>query len=319
MRWIGAILAALVLLPLFVPYQPIPNAVAPQSLADDDSQFVTINGVTLHYKRYGQGEPVFILIHGTLMNTHTWHKVIEPFAKLGTVIAYDRPPFGLASRPMPGTWEGESPYSYKSQTDLLVGLMDELDISQAILVGNSMGGSIAMLTAQYHPDRVKALILVAPAQTGHGFPAAARWLFATPQMRRLGPLFLRSQLEKFALNLYDQSWPAPSQIQAEDKDIYFTFFRIENWDRGLWEFLVAAKPLETILDPYVIAAPTLVITGDDDRIVGTANNIELSKRIPNAQLSTIAECGHVPQEECPVKFMEAIEQWLMESAGEALQ
>ncbi len=306
-----AVLAAIIIVgPLLAPYQDVPGAVAPQEFADADSRFITVNGITLHYKQYGQGEPVFILLHGTLMNTYTWHEVVEPLAQQGAVIVYDRPPFGLASRPMPGEWEGASPYSYESQTDLLVGLMDELHIPQAILVGNSMGGSIAMLTAQRHPDRVQALVLVAPAQTSHGFPGAVRWLFATPQMRRLGPLFLRNQVEKFGADIYAQSWHDPSQIQAEDKAAYSTLFRIQNWDRSLWELFVAARPFEAILDPHAITAPTLVVTGDDDRVLGTATNVALSKELPHAQLATLAGCGHTPQEECPDDFMDAITHWL---------
>ena len=311
---IGIVLAVAIIIvtvgPLLVPYQPIAGAVAPQELAAANSQFMPIDGVMLHYQRYGQGAPVFILLHGTLANTYTWHKVVEPLAKLGTVIAYDRPSFGLTSRPMPDEWVGDSPYSYEAQTDILIGLMDQLDIRKAILVGNSMGGSLAMLTAQRYPDRVQGLVLAAPAQTGHGFSAAIRWLFATPQLRRLGPLFLRSQVEQFALDLYAKSWHDPARIQPEDIAAYWTLFRIQNWDRSLWELLAAARPFETILNAPAITAPTLVITGDDDRVLGTANNLELAKKIPHAQLAVIAACGHVPQEECPIDFMDAISRWL---------
>ncbi|MBN1429150.1 MAG: alpha/beta hydrolase [Anaerolineae bacterium] len=312
-KWFGVVAAIAMLFglvgPLLIPYQSVPGSVAPQALAGPDSRFMTINGVSIHYERYGQGEPVFILLHGTLANTYTWHEVIESLARIGTVIAYDRPPFGLSSRPMPGEWEGESPYSYESQVAILIGLMDELNISQAILVGNSMGGSIAMLTAQRHPDRVQALILAAPAQTSHGFPDAIRWLFATPQMRRLGPLFLRSQVEQFGMELYAKSWHDPSRIQVEDTDAYMAMLHIQNWDRGLWELLAAAKPFETILDAQAITVPTLVITGNDDRVLGTAANEDLAGKIPGAQLEVIAECGHVPQEECPDDFMDAVTRW----------
>jgi pimeloyl-ACP methyl ester carboxylesterase len=313
-KWAGVVLAIVIVIglvgPMLVPYQPVAGAVTPQDLAEPDSQFITISGVSIHYKRYGQGDPVFVLLHGTLANTYTWHKVVEPLAKMGTVITYDRPPFGLSSRPMPGEWDGESPYSYESQVNILIGLMDKLDIPQAILVGNSMGGSIAMLTAQRHPDRVRALVLAAPAQTGHGCPDAVRWLFATPQMRRLGPLFLRSQVERFGMELYAKSWHNPSRIQVEDTNAYMALLHIQNWDRGLWELFAAAKPFETMLDAQAITVPTLVITGDDDRVLGTAANKELAGKISGAQLEVMTECGHVPQEECPDDFMGAVSRWL---------
>ncbi|MBN1310801.1 MAG: alpha/beta hydrolase [Anaerolineae bacterium] len=296
--------------PLLVPYRPVTGAAAPQELAEPDSQFITVSGVSIHYKSYGRGEPAFILLHGTLASTYTWHSVVEPLAGIGTVIVYDRPPFGLSSRPMPNEWDGESPYSYEAQADILIGLMDELDIPQAVLVGNSMGGSIAMLAAQRHPDRVQALVLAAAGQTGHGFPGAARWLFATPQMRRLGPLFLRSYAERFGMELYTKSWHDPSRIRVEDTNAYMTLLHIQNWDRGLWELLAAAKPFETVLDAQAITVPTLVITGDDDRVLGTAANIEMAGKIPGAQLEVVAKCGHVPQEECPDDFVGAVSRWL---------
>ncbi len=305
---VGAIICLII--PLLLPYPPIQGAVTPEQLADPDSQFIQVNNITLHYKTYGQGNTVFILLHGTLLNTYSWHEVVESLSKLGRVIAYDRPPFGLASRPMPGTWKGESPYSYEAQTDLLIGLMDVLQIKQAILIGNSMGGGIAAYTAQRYPDRVQGLVLIAPAQTRHFFPTPVRWVLAAPQLRQsLGPLLLRSQLEKFASNLYRLSWHDPSKIQQEDWDAYLTVFKMENWDRAMWELLIAAKPFETILCFETITAPTLIITGDDDRVLGTQTNIQLADKISTSQLVVIPNCGHIAQEECPLQVSEAIEKW----------
>ncbi len=306
---IWALIIALIA-PLLIPYPPIPGVTDPQQFADSDSQFIEVNGITLHHKTYGQGNPVFILLHGTLANTYTWQKVVGPLSKLGTVIAYDRPPFGLSSRPMPGEWKGTSPYSYESQTDLLVGLMDALHIQKAILIGNSMGGAIAAYTAQRYPSRVAGLVLIDPAQTAHGVPNQIRWLLAAPQLRKIGPLFVRSQVRKFATNLYMQSWHDPSKIQQEDWNAYLTIFQIQNWDRALWELLVAARPFETILDFEAIKTPILLITGDDDRVVGTQANRQLARKISNANLVVIPNCGHVPQEECPTMVIDAVDQWL---------
>jgi pimeloyl-ACP methyl ester carboxylesterase len=56
--------------------------------------------------------------------------------------------------------------------------------------------------------------------------------------------------------------------------------------------------------------PVLVVTGDDDRIVPTANSVQLAGEIPGANLEVMTACGHVPQEECPDKFMEAMQSFL---------
>jgi len=306
--FIMLVIIALVV-PLLVPYPPIEGALSPQQLADPDSQFIQVKNVTLHYKSYGQGDTVFILLHGTLANTYTWHAVVEPLSRLGRVITYDRPSFGLTSRPMPGTWNNDSPYSYESQTDLLIGLMDALKIKQAILIGNSMGGSIAAYTAQRYSSRVQGLVLLAPAQDRHFFPDPVRWLLATPQLRAIGPFLSREPIEKFADNLYVQSWHDPSKIQQKDRDAYLPLFKIKNWDRAIWELLIAARPFETILRFETITAPTLIITGDDDKVMGTKTNIQLADKISNSQLVVIPNCGHVSQEECPIPVYDAIEKW----------
>ena len=218
----------------------------------------------------------------------------------------DRPPFGLTSRPMPDEWSHGSPYGYKAQVDLIIELMNALNAEQAILVGNSMGGAIAALTAQYYPDRMKALILASPAQDSHGVPAYVSRLLSTPQMRRLGPLLLRKKTEEFAMNVYHKCWHDPSNITEEDMDAYRQMFQLEHWDRSLFEFILAARPLEQLLEFETITTPTLLITGDDDNILGTDVNLSLGKTMPHSQVAVIPESGHIPQEERPEEFNKAV-------------
>jgi alpha-beta hydrolase superfamily lysophospholipase len=123
------ILAILLIGPFLVPVPPLENTVPAKSLKDADSLFIEVNGVDVHYKKFGEGEPVFILLHGFGASLFSWREVTEPLAEFGTVIAYDRPAFGLTERPM--EWDGESPYSQDAQVELVVGLMDALGIEQA--------------------------------------------------------------------------------------------------------------------------------------------------------------------------------------------
>ena len=60
-----------------------------------------------------------------------------------------------------------------------------------------------------------------------------------------------------------------------------------------------------------VQAPVLVITGDDDRIVPTAESVRLASELPGAELVVIPSCGHVPQEECPEAFLNATTGFLM--------
>jgi len=88
----------------------------------------------------------------------------------------------------------------------------------------------------------------------------------------------------------------------------------ENWDYALWE-LTAANRGPTVAEQLDrLTLPILVITGDDDRIVPTAQSIRLGEELPNAKLVVLPNCGHVPQEECPDLFLQAVTDFLVEEA-----
>ena len=134
-----AVAVILLIAPLLYPVEPLTGTVPERELADPDSRFVEVNGLTVHYKERGQGEPVFILLHGFGASEYSWREVMEPLSRSGRVIAYDRPAFGLTERPMEGDWTRTNPYSVQGNVELLDGLMDELGVDKAILVGNSAG------------------------------------------------------------------------------------------------------------------------------------------------------------------------------------
>ena len=305
---LGVILIIVLVGPFLVPVAPLENTVPAETLADEDSLFIEVNGVKVHYKTYGQGEPVFVLRHGFGASLFSWREVTAPLAEMGTVIAYDRPAFGLTERPL--EWEGESPYSQDSQVELVIGLMDALGVEQAILVGNSAGGTISMLTALKYPQRVQSLILVDPAvYAGGGAPGWIRPLLGTPQMRHLGPLVAR-QIQTRGPELVELAWHDPTRLTSEIMEGYQKPLRVDNWDKALWELTVSSRESGLAERLSEFDLPVLVITGDDDRIVPTEQSLQLAKEIPNAQLVVIPQCGHVPHEECPDVFMQAVTDFL---------
>jgi pimeloyl-ACP methyl ester carboxylesterase len=306
----GTVFGILLILigPFLVPVPPLENTVPVEQLTDPDSRFVEVNGVDVHYKAFGQGEPTFILLHGFGASLFSWREVTAPLAEFGTVIAYDRPAFGLTERPM--EWEGESPYSQVSQVELVVGLMDALGVERAILVGNSAGGTITMLTALEYPLRVQSLILVDPAvYAGGGAPTWIRPLLRTPQMNHLGPLVAR-QLQSRGTEIIKTAWHDPSKITPEVLQGYQKPLRVEHWDKALWELTLASSESQLAERLTEFNLPVLVITGDDDRIVPTEQSIRLADEIPNAELVVIEQCGHLPHEEQPDKFMQAVTEFI---------
>jgi pimeloyl-ACP methyl ester carboxylesterase len=306
-----AVLLLVVLIgPLLIPVPPLEGTRSPEELADADSLFMDINGLRVHYKVAGEGQPTFILLHGFGASLFSWHAVMPVLANYGTVIAYDRPAFGLTERPL--VWEGENPYSPKAQVALVIGVLDALEVEQAVLIGHSAGGKIAFETALAHPNRVQAMIAVAAAvYAGGGAPAWSQPLLRTPQLRHLGPLIAR-QIQNSGDSILQSAWHDPSNITPETLAGYHKPLQVENWDKALWELTAASAESDLAEQVPEVRQPVLVITGDDDRIVPTEQSRQLAANLPNAQLSVIPACGHLPHEETPDAFMQAVEVFILE-------
>jgi pimeloyl-ACP methyl ester carboxylesterase len=308
---LAALLVLVLVGPFLVPIPKLDNTLPVQDLADPDSLFMQINDLNVHFKRQGAGEPVFILLHGFGASTFSWREVMDPLAKVGTVIAYDRPAFGLTERPV--EWEGTNPYSQESNINLLLGLMDAEDIDQAILVGNSAGGTLATAFTLAHPERVLALIQVNAAiyQTRPDSPLLG-WLLGTPQIDHIGPLITRRLAGEQGDDFIRSAWFDPSPVDTDPEIIagYRKPLMAENWDRALWEHTKATRAPGLAERLGKIQVPTLVISGAQDRIVPAENSLRLAQDIPGAQLVVIENCGHLPQEECPAPFLEAINDFI---------
>jgi pimeloyl-ACP methyl ester carboxylesterase len=294
------ILAVLLVGPFLIPVPPLTDTLPAEQLADSDSRFIEIEGLRVHYKTAGVGEPTLILLHGFGSSLFSWREVMAPLTGLGTVFAYDRPAFGLTERPL--KWQGLNPYSSVYQPQLLIRMMDALHVEKAILIGNSAGGSIAMQTALLYPQRVIALVLVDAAVYEGGSNPITHLLYQTPQTSHLGILLARN-IKTWGMDMLQTAWHDPTKITPDVMAGYTKPLQAKNWDRALWEIFRAGQPGDLANHLNGSTLPLLIITGDDDHIVPTEHSILLAREIPNAELSIIPNCGHVPHEECPQAFL----------------
>ncbi|HUT21773.1 MAG TPA: alpha/beta hydrolase [Anaerolineae bacterium] len=203
-------------------------------------------------------------------------------------------------------WDDENRYGPGLQVALVIDLIDAMGAEEAVLIGNSAGGTIAALTALGHPARVRAPVLVDPAiYVGGGAPTLIQPLLRTPQLRHLGPLIAR-RIRDWGPRLLESAWHDPTLITDEIRREYEKGLQVEDWGRALWELTAASRrpDLESRLDE--ITLPVLVVTGDDDRIVPTEQSVRLAGELPDAELVVFPSCGHLPQEECPAPFLEAV-------------
>lgn len=323
-RWfrpLGVLLAVIVLLlmlgPFLIPVRPLEGLVSAQDAAGSESQFVTIpfegtDGIDIHYISEGtqprRDSPTFVLIHGSMFNANTWNEVMDNFGERGRVVAYDQIPYGLSEKLVNGDWSERNPYSTEAAVDQLFAFLDVLDVDNVVLVGNSFGGVLAAQAALAEPERVEALVLVdAAVYVQEEMPA---WLMDLPQTRRLGPLFARwlGQDEGFVRQAYSD----PHRISAERMAMTQAHTQVEDWDLALWEYLRAwgAEPPSLVDRIPEIQQPALVIAGESDTVVPVTDGERLHRELPNAELVVLPACGHVPQEECPAAFEDAVAAWL---------
>lgn len=302
--------------PFLIPVTPLEGLVTAQQVATDESKFISVpfdgtNGIDIHYVANSAGAtgeaPTFVLLHGSLFNAFTWNEVIDLFSGHGQVIAYDQIPYGLSEKLVAGDWTGNNPYTPEAAVDQLLSFLDELNTDTVVLVGHSYGGTLAVQAALAQPDRVEAIILVdAAVYVQEEMPG---WLLNLPQVRHLGPLFARQlgQNDTFIRQMYLNSDPISNERMALTR----INTRTQNWDVALWEYLRAwsVDTLELAGHIPEIQQPALVITGDSDAIVPIADSQRLDSELPNSNLVILPSCGHVPQEECPEAFEEAVDTW----------
>jgi len=82
----GILLAVLLIGPFLIPVPPLEGTLPPEQLADPNSKFIDIHNVNLHYKEHGEGDPVFVLLHGFGASEFSWREVVAPLSKLGDAI-----------------------------------------------------------------------------------------------------------------------------------------------------------------------------------------------------------------------------------------
>lgn len=283
-------------------------------LVDPDSEFYEVHGLRVHVKRAGEGLPVLVLLHGFGASVFSWSKVMGPLAEDYTVVAYDRPAFGLTDRPSSGEWDpdmwpGGSPYGPEAQVEILARILDALGVERAVLVGNSMGGAVAALVAARLPERVQALVLVDAYLESSGPPAPLQALMHSPIARRVGPTMLsplaasmRPALRAFVA---DAATVTPEMVEG-----YARPLRLPGAGAALWELTLAGVIQVSEAELGRIAVPTLVLRGEADRVVTAAAAQRAADLIPGAVLRTIPGAGHVPQEERPALVIQAIEEFL---------
>lgn len=277
----------------------------------------------VHYIDFGgEGKPL-LMVHGLTGSALNWTAVGPELARHHHAMAID-----LAG-------SGQTPLFHRSaalgaNAGLVHSFIEQIIGEPVILMGNSMGGHIAILEAADHPRSVTALVLVDPAIPGArvirpeadllgvaaalSIPGGLAEMVVERRAKELGPEQLVKQI--IAVVAAD-----PARIDAEmiEAHVHLTRERSNLGRQNSRAFLQATRSLGLrMADPRFwtkvkkVKSPTLVIHGELDRLIPVASARALARRRPDWTLEVLEGVGHVPMMETPDLFLDVVKQWLEE-------
>ncbi len=261
------------------------------------ADFVSVEGTRLRVLRGGCGRTL-LLLHGLGASLEWWEQAAGLLADGYSVVVPDLPGHGLSDEPADG-------YTPAVARSAVAGLLDALDVPDAVLVGNSMGGLVALDFALHHPDRASALILLASA----GFGRSLGWALRLASIRGAGELALCLAGHDWSARLaFGQLFSDSRRIPASWLAQVVRLSRRRSYRRsflGCLRYGVDAGGLKRGIVAGVcarapgLAAPTLLLWGDHDKVVPLSQARTAVRLIPHARLDILPRCGHVPQLELP--------------------
>ena len=269
-------------------------------------QFLTVNGVRLHYVERGSGEPL-VLLHGngSMIQDFVSSGLIDLAARTHRVIAIDRPGFGHSDRPRSTVWTAEA------QADLIHDALAQLGIARATILGHSWGCSVAVALAHKYPELVGGLVLA----SGYYYPTARadavgmsapavpvvgdvlRYTISPVVSRLTWPLLMRTLFGPQAMPEKFAGFPKamavrPSQIRASAA-----------------EAALMVPGAVAAADTYArLTMPVAIIVGADDRVVDAeVQSARLHEDIPHSSFHRISGMGHMIHQTATEAVMAAIE------------
>lgn len=255
-------------------------------------EFVTVDGVRLHYLRRGAG-PVVVLLHGNGATSLDFELsgLVDMLAREHTVIAFDRPGFGYSDRPRSTIW------TPAEQAALLGKALQALHVDGAVVVGHSWGTLVALAMAMDRRDLVRGLVLMG----GYYYPSPRLdvALMAGPAIPVLGDV-LRFTVSPLVSRLL---WPALVKKVFSPRPVADSFTRWPKWLSLRPSQLRASSAESVMMIPAAarlhnrydeITVPVTIFTGSGDKIADPGHNAErLHRELLQSQLHTVQDAGHM--------------------------
>lgn len=277
-----------------------------------DLQELTIHGHKVAYRTSGEG-PVVLLIHGMAGSATTWKQVMPALSRDFTVLAPDLPGHGSSDKPT-------GDYSIGAFATTLRDLLVALGHDHCTVVGQSLGGGIAMQFAYQYPERCERLVIVGSGGLGREVNPILRFLTlpgAESVLKLASASQIRGAIESIGtLASRIGLQPAPyvaelwrSYVSLADDPTRKAFLRTLRAviDRS-GQAVSAANRLHLVAD-----IPTLIVWGDADPIIPLDHAHAAHAAMPGSRLEIFEGVGHYPHCEAPELFVEVLSQFIEET------
>jgi pimeloyl-ACP methyl ester carboxylesterase len=271
---------------------------------------VTAGGVRVRVAESGSG-PTLLLLHGLFLDNTTWNGLRTTLATRHRVVIPDLPGFGASEKPHPSRF----PYTVESFAEVMADLYAGLELGRATLVGHCLGGSIAITLAARHPELVSELVLVSalcePPRLGAYarlglLPGVGGFVLKQLWNRRVFGAFFREQLVAKS-----------SRVAASTIDAYYAAFDEPSARTSAHDSLRALSDTRQLATRASgLRLPTLVASGNQDRVVPADVARRLARSIKDARLELL-DAGHLPQEERPDELAHVMLRFFDDQRGES--
>ncbi len=265
-----------------------------EATEEDPVQFVQVNGVSLHHQIIGGpgNKPVIVFINSLGTDFRIWRDVIVRLAGSYPLLTYDKRGHGLSD-------VGQAPYSIEDHVDDLIGLLEHLKVSDAVVCGLSVGGLIAQGLYVRRPDLVKALIL---CDTAHKIGTADMWAARIAAIEQSG-------LDGIVDGVMER-WFTPAFRESDPSFPGYRNMMLRQPVEGYTGTCAAIRDADYTAAAGNIAVPTLCVVGDQDGATPPELVLSLAKLIPRARYEVIKDAGHIPCVEQPEMLTTIIEAFL---------
>jgi len=269
-------------------------------------QHLSIHGHRAAFRTAGEG-PVVLLVHGMAGSSATWRHVLPALAQRFTVVAPDLLGHGESGKPRRGE------YALGAHANFLRDLLHVLGHERATIVGQSLGGGVAMQFAYQFPERCERLVLVGSGGLGREVSVILRALtfpgaeYVLPLVSTCGVRDAGNRVAAWLYRLGLRAAPAIEEVwrsftSLAEADTRTAFFRT------LRAVVDLGGQAVTATDRLYLASqvPTLIVWGDRDPFIPVSHAVDAHQVMPGSRLEVFTDVGHFPHCEAPERFVEVL-------------